>query len=237
MDATPDLLRAFPLLKSLDSSALELLASRSTVTKFSRREVVMDPRHHEETVYFVFEGKLQGVDFTIEGREVGLYFVLPFDFCGEISLFSDSAKKEFVIALAQSTIVKIPTAELKKVMERYPVVMKVLGNKLAARIEHLMSQRALLAIANVQQRVCCQLWELNLEKNPDSSHYNQPNREIRLPPTHLEIANMLNISRESVTRVFQTLQNRQIVRRNGASSLLIEDPEALKRLANGEELF
>ena len=197
----------------------------------------MDPRHHEETVYFVFEGKLQGVDFTIDGREVGLYFVLPFDFCGEISLFSDSAKKEFVIALAQSTIVKIPTAELKKVMERYPVVMKVLGNKLAARIEHLMSQRALLAIANVQQRVCCQLWELNLEKNPDSSHYNQPNREIRLPPTHLEIANMLNISRESVTRVFQTLQNRQIVRRNGASSLLIEDPEALKRLANGEELF
>ena len=237
MDATPDLLRAFPLLKSLDSSALELLASRSSVTKFSRREVVMDPRHHEETVYFVFEGKLQGVDFTIDGREVGLYFVLPFDFCGEISLFSDSAKKEFVIALAQSTIVKIPTAELKKVMERYPVVMKVLGNKLAARIEHLMSQRALLAIANVQQRVCCQLWELNLEKNPDSSHYNQPNREIRLPPTHLEIANMLNISRESVTRVFQTLQNRQIVRRNGASSLLIEDPEALKRLANGEELF
>ena len=146
-------------------------------------------------------------------------------------------KKEFVIALAQSTIVKIPTAELKKVMERYPVVMKVLGNKLATRIEHLMSQRALLAIANVQQRVCCQLWELNLEKNPDSSHYNQPNREIRLPPTHLEIANMLNISRETVTRVFQTLQNRQIVRRNGASSLLIEDPEALKRLANGDELF
>ena len=237
MDATPDLLRTFPLLKSLDSSALELLASRSSVTKFSRREVVMDPRHHEETVYFVFEGKLQGVDFTIDGREVGLYFVLPFEFCGEISLFSDSAKKEFVIALAQSTVVKIPTAELKKVIERYPVVMKVLGNKLAARIEHLMSQRALLAIANVQQRVCCQLWELNLEKNPDSSHYNQPNREIRLPPTHLEIANMLNISRESVTRVFQTLQNRQIVRRNGAISLLIEDPEALKRLANGDELI
>lgn len=235
MDATPDLLRAFPLLKSLDSSALELLASRSSVTKFSRREVVMDPRHHEETVYFVFEGKLQGVDFTIDGREVGLYFVLPFDFCGEISLFSDSAKKEFVIALAQSTIVKIPTAELKKVMERYPVVMKVLGNKLAARIEHLMSQRALLAIANVQQRVCCQLWELNLEKNPDSSHYNQPNREIRLPPTHLEIANMLNISRESVTRVFQTLQNRQIVKRNGPSSLLILNPMLLQRLAEGDE--
>ena len=67
----------------------------------------MDPRHHEETVYFVFEGKLQGVDFTIDGREVGLYFVLPFDFCGEISLFSDSGQKEFVIALAQSTVVKI----------------------------------------------------------------------------------------------------------------------------------
>jgi hypothetical protein len=37
-----------------------------------------------------------------------------------------------------------------------------------------------------------------------------------------------------VTRVFQTLQNRQIVRRKGQNSLIIISPEALRNLANGD---
>ena len=57
--------------------------------------------------------------------------------------------------------------------------------------------------------------------------------EILNPPTHLEIANMLSVSRESVTRVFQTLQNRQIVRRNGPNSLIISAPNKLRELAEG----
>ena len=60
---------------------------------------------------------------------------------------------------------------------------------------------------------------------------------IAYPPTHLEIAIMLNVSRETVTRVFQSLQNRQIVRRDGPTKLLIIDLEALKRLAEGTTEF
>ena len=44
---------------------------------------------------------------------------------------------------------------------------------------------------------------------------------------------MLSISRETVTRVFQKLQNQKIVQRDGAASLLITDPGALKQLAEG----
>ena len=58
--------------------------------------------------------------------------------------------------------------------------------------------------------------------------------EILNPPTHLEIANMISVSRESVTRVFQTLQNRQIVRRKGQNALIIVSPKALRNLANGD---
>jgi CRP-like cAMP-binding protein len=55
------------------------------------------------------------------------------------------------------------------------------------------------------------------------------------PPTHMEIAIMLNVSRETVTRVFQSLQNQQIVRRDGSTRLVVTDLPALRRLANGEE--
>ena len=59
--------------------------------------------------------------------------------------------------------------------------------------------------------------------------------EIANPPTHMEIAIMLNISRETVTRVFQTLQNRQIVKRDGPAKLLVNDLTLLKQFADGSD--
>ena len=92
-------------------------------------------------------------------------------------------------------------------------------------------QRWLLALPNIAQRVCCQLWLLVPDKDKD----NQQNAEIRNPPTHMEIAIMLNVSRETVTRVFQTLQNRQIVKRDGPTRLLVNKLQILKQFAEGEE--
>ena len=44
---------------------------------------------------------------------------------------------------------------------------------------------------------------------------------------------MLNMSRETVTRVFQKLQNQKILQRDGPASLLVKDLPALKQLAEG----
>jgi DNA-binding transcriptional regulator YhcF (GntR family) len=49
----------------------------------------------------------------------------------------------------------------------------------------------------------------------------------------MEIAIMLNVSRETVTRVFQQLQRKKIVARDGPSRLLIGAPEELKKIAEG----
>ena len=46
---------------------------------------------------------------------------------------------------------------------------------------------------------------------------------------------MLNLSRESVSRVFQSLQTRQIVRRDGPGALIVADPATLKALAEVTE--
>ena len=87
MEVTPELLSAFPLLKPLPKAVLSDLAKCSSLKKFSRRGIVLEAGEAERSTCFLFEGRLQGVDFTIDGREVGLYFVEPGDFCGEIALF------------------------------------------------------------------------------------------------------------------------------------------------------
>jgi len=230
MVVTPELLSTFPILKPLPTTVLSELAQQSTLRKFARRGVVLNAGIREESICFLFEGRLQGVDFTIDGREVGLYFVEPGDYCGELGLFDQNPQPEYVIALTASVVVSAPAQVLREVMLKYPSVVNELSAKLARRIRQLTNQRSLLGLPNIGQRVCCQLWNLI----PGSDRDSAATGRIGNPPTHMEIAIMLNLSRESVTRIFQILQSRQIVRRDGTVSLEISDLPTLKQIAEGK---
>ena len=231
MLVTPELLKTFSLFENLGAEDLSYLAQKSQIERFARRAVILNAGYQEDRVCFLFEGRLQGVDFTIDGREVGLYFVDPGDYCGELSVFDSGAQAEYVIALNSAVVVFVPVEALREVADRQPVIMAGLGNKLAGRIRQMTLQRSLLALPNITQRVCCQLWLLVSNENKQS----QQSAEIKNPPTHMEIAIMLNVSRETVTRVFQQLQKRQIVSRDGPSKLLINDLQTIKGVAEGNQ--
>ena len=230
MVITSDLLRTFPVLRPFPDPILTQLAGQSTLKKFARRAIVLNAGTREDYLCFLFEGRLQGVDFTIDGREVGLYFVEPGDFCGELGLYDDGPQPEYVIALAASSVVMVPVEQLRQIMHNAPEVVSMLGAKLAARVRQLTFQRSLLGLPNITQRVCCQLWALV----PESDRKDSRASELKNPPTHMEIAIMLNISRETVTRVFQALQSRKIVKRDGPTRLLVNDVILLRELAEGK---
>jgi len=229
MVVTPELLSFFPLLKPLPRDMLSQVAQQATLQKFARRAVVLNAGIEEPHVCLLFEGRLQGVDFTLDGREVGLYFVEPGDFCGELGLFDHGTQPEYVIVLAPAMVVCVPVDTMREVMLSHPQVVKQLGERLASRLRQMTQQRSLLGMPNVAQRVCCQLWLLVPPTDRE-----QAVGEIRNPPTHMEIAIMLNLSRETVTRVFQQLQSQNIVRRDGATRLLLPELQALQALAKGQ---
>jgi CRP/FNR family cyclic AMP-dependent transcriptional regulator len=231
MIVTPDLLRSFSVLKTLADNDLLGLAQQSSLRKFTRRGIVLNAGEKEEHVCLLFEGRLQGVDFTIDGREVGLYFVQPGEFCGELGLVDHGAQPEYVIALTPSVVVFVPMSGLREIMNKTPIVANILGLKLADRVRQMTFQRSLLGLPNIPQRVCCQLWALVPTRDREAVAVSA----IANPPTHMEIAIMLNVSRETVTRVFQTLQKRQIVRRDGSTNLIINEVKTLKDFAEGKE--
>jgi CRP-like cAMP-binding protein len=231
MVVTAQLLKKFSILSDLAEPALMELAEASSLQKFNRREIVLAAGKQEDAICFLFEGRLQGVDFTIDGREVGLYFVNPGEFCGELTLFDHKAQPDHIIALTPSVTVFVPLTAMRDVMVDQPKILATLGTKLAGRIREMTFQRSLLGLPNIAQRVCCQLWLLVPKTTKGSGRAN----EITNPPTHMEIAIMLNVSRETVSRVFQALQNHKIVRRDGNSKLQIIRVDALKNLAEGTD--
>ena len=227
MQATLELLRTFALFKALTETDLEFLCSHSSLKRYERRAVILEAGVNKNKVCMLFDGRLQGIDFTIDGREVGLYFVEPGDYCGELCVFDSGTQPEHVIALNSSVVVIFSADTIRDVAQRNPSVMLQLGNKLAARIRQMNTQRSLISLPKVSQRVCRQLWLLKVDTK------NSQTPRIENLPTHMEIAIMLNLSRETITRVFQQLQKRNIVAREGPKKLIIQRPGDLEKIAQG----
>lgn len=226
MPVDPLLLKQFNLFKPIPDEIIRPLSQHAQLVEVPRRKVVMEKNQHAHSLGLLLDGRLQGVDITLDGREAGLYFVEPHDFFGELAVVDQLPTHEFVISLVPSRFVTVPAKIILQLINEIPQVAVIINARLARRLRETLAQRTLLTMPSPLQRVCAQLIQLTI-KTPSGDQV------ISLAPTHQEIAIMINVTRETVTRVFQKLQTNGVIARNG-NSLLINDINYLNHIASGE---
>lgn len=217
------------LFESLPEEALRRIAAQVVERSFARREMILAKEQKRHVLGFLIEGRLQGIDFSVDGRGAGLYFVEPGDFFGELSVMDGKAPAEYVIAAARSTVGFLDAETARRWILGNPLLAQRIMLKLAARVREVTAQRTLLSLPNPMQRLCVQLMQL-AQRTPDAPG-SLP--AINPVPTHQELAVMINASRETVTRAFQVLAVHEAIRRNG-STLLIMRPDLLHGVGLGE---
>lgn len=221
-----------PILQGLrlfDQLPIEKVAQLSTVMherKVGRREVIVKRGQADAGLGFLIEGRLQSVNFTLDGKEVGADFISPGDFFGELSVIDGRPAPEYIIAVAPSRITFLDKDRARDMMFSTPRGAEAVAMRLAERMRRAASYRAMLALPSSFQRVCAQLLLL-AEQARDGQMM------IDTPPTHQEIAIMVNTSRETVTRTLQFLQGTKVVSRAG-DLLLVLSPTTLQEAADGK---
>lgn len=216
------LLQQFELLRSLPPEIQEAVGREMMLAEFARRSVVVNRGDQTHALGFLLDGRLQGIDFTLDGREVGLYFVAPGDYFGELSVVDGGPAPEHVIALGRSQVAFLPGEAARQLITTTPLLAERVMRRLSSRVRAASSHRTLLSLSNPFQRLCAQLLALVEEESPRIEH----------APTHQELAIMINTSRETVTRAFQVLQNRNVLSRDG-NILLVHECATLTAIANG----
>ena len=199
------------LLDCLSQEALMRLSTQVTERRFVRREVVIAKEMARPEPGFLLEGRLQGVDFTVDGRSAGLYFVEPGDFFGELSVIDGLPPAEHVIAAAKSVAVFLEAEAARRLILDTPLLAQRVMMRLSARVREVTAQRTLLSLPNPVQRLCVQLMQL-AQMTPGSDR-----ATIDPAPTHQELAIMINASRETVTRAFQALTLQEAIARDGTA--------------------
>jgi CRP-like cAMP-binding protein len=207
MAVHPSLLQQFALMRLFSADALASLAAHSSTHAFAKREMVLSKEKSSPSLMFLLEGRLQAIDFTLDGREVGLHFIEEGQYFGEISVLDGLPSPEMIIANKKSQVVMVPAREVRGLIFANPPAIEAMTSGLTERIRSQASLRQILGIISPLQRICALLQTLSKDgKNPEV---------ISNAPTHQEIAIMVNLTRETVTRAFQVLQSQGALARDG----------------------
>jgi CRP-like cAMP-binding protein len=219
-------LRNIPLLKDLSEEEMRRVKLDLRVRSYAKREVVLHKGGSGDGLLFLLVGQLQVVDVTEDGRAIGLRMLAPGDFFGEIALINNSTRSASVVALSSVLVAFLPAPTALHLFSHSPPVARQILQHLAGKIQRDSEFRSLLSITNANKRIYAYL---ALMRDQDAGGQ----QVIANLPTHQDIANMINTSRETVTRALLTLSQRGVIEKD-AHRLLIRDPAALQKLVHGE---
>jgi CRP/FNR family transcriptional regulator, cyclic AMP receptor protein len=217
-------LRKIPLLADLSDEELVPIKQELRFRHYAKREIVLQKGGSGDGLLFLLSGQLQVVDITEDGRAIGLRMLTPGDFFGEIALINNSTRSASVVALTAVVVAFLPATTAMHLFSHSPSVANQMLRHLAQKIQRDSEFRALLSINNTAKRIYTYL---SMQERRQAG----PGAPVILEnlPTHQDIANMINTSRETVTRALAALVQQGIVQKD-ANRLIIVRPDALERL-------
>ncbi len=218
-------LRKIPLLAGLSDAELIPVKAELRFRHYAKRQVVLHKGGSGDGLLFLLSGQLQVIDVTEDGRAIGLRMLQPGDFFGEIALINNSTRSASVVATSEVLVAFLPAATAMHLFSHSPSVANQMLRHLARKIQSDSEFRALLSINNTAKRIYTYL-VLMRQKKPDGQDV------VENLPTHQDIANMINTSRETVTRALLSLVQQGIVQKD-SHRLIILNPDALQKLVQG----
>jgi len=221
-------LRKIPLLANLTDSEMEMVKKDLRIRRYGRREVVLQKGGRGDSLLFLLSGQLQVVDITEDGRAIGLRILAPGEFFGEIAVINNSTRSASVVALSEVLVAFLPSTTALHLFSHSPSVANQMLRHLAQKIHHDSRFRALLSIHNTSKRIYSFLVLLKQKQEGQEGNV----EVVENLPTHQDIANMVNTSRETVTRALLTLTQQGIIQKD-SHRLIIIKPEALQKLVQG----
>ncbi len=175
-------------------------------------------------------GALKVSSFDVDGQERILALVHPAGFIGE--LFAPFAHHD-VVALTDSSLCTFARKDLEAAVERYPALARAL---LRRSQEDLVKSRTLLELtgqSSAEARLAALLYGFASAASDTSCH---PSIHFELPLSRSEIASMLGLTIETVSRKLGTLEKAGAIRRNGKRGIELVDP-ALLQTISGQPTF
>lgn len=218
---TPEQLRYHYLFSDLADEHVDNLARQA-------RSLSLEPEQHlfmqgdvADAFYLVRQGQIKLTRLTPEGNEKVIELLGPGQTFAEAIMFME--RKDYPVtatAISDAEVILIPSRTFLNLLDESPgLSMRLLGN-LAMRLRNRLQEIEHLTMKNATYRVV-RFFLTELERNPHAG------QRVELSIQKQLIASRLSIKPETLSRILQTLRERDILESHG-KAIVIKDVQALK---------
>ncbi len=193
-----------------------------THKSYKKGEYVYLPEEYADKIFFISDGRIKIGSYGESGKEITKTILNPGEVFGELSLVGEEKRRDFAIAMEDSTTCVMSVKDMKGMMRDHSslslFMMKILGSRILEMEQRLES----LVFKDSRTRIIEFLKDL-ADKKGQRVGYEMLVRKFF---THQEIANLTATSRQTVTTVLNDLRTKNILTFN-RRRLLIRDMDKL----------
>ncbi len=206
-----------------------VLASAGRTRLLKRGELLFAAGDEDTACATLVSGALKVVAYDVDGNEQILALIHPSGFIGE--MFAPFAKHD-VVALTQSQLCTFAKKDMERAVLDHPALAVALFRRSQEDLHSARSMLELTARASAEVRLAALIHDFAQAASDSPCH---PASQFDLPLTRGEMANMLGLTIETVSRKLGELEDMGAIRRNGKRGIELLDPALLQSLS-GKEL-
>jgi len=210
------------ILLELDPDEREGIAKKCHWHNYSSQEQIIDRQNDTTDVYFIAQGTVRIVNYSLSGREITLDDLTVGDSFGELAAIDSQPRSASVMALTDCSIAALDQAQFLTLLKTQGSVairvMELMARVIRTSTARIMDLSTLAANNRVQAEL---LRQAKSVENIDNTSLIKP------IPIHSDIASRVSTTRETVTRVLSDLTRNGILERQ-RGGLKILDVERLQ---------
>jgi CRP/FNR family transcriptional regulator, cyclic AMP receptor protein len=219
-----DLLHLHPFFSTLTARDGQKLLLLTRSKRVSAGQVVFHKEEPGDGLYGVLAGRIAFTVDSVEGKELTLNVLGPGEFFGEIALLDGKGRTASAVARDASELLFIARKDFLSFVSQRPDTMIHIMELLCAHLRRSTDYISDFAFLSLSRRLAKQLVILLNDGVSPSG------RGLRV--SHAELASMLGVSRERVSRELAAWSGKGILEQ-GRGRLIVRDRGALEHVIAG----
>ncbi len=217
-------LNAIPLLAGLSEHDRDRLSQACRWRRYAAQEQIIDRDAESTDIYFVVDGRVRIVIYSLSGREIAFNELSVGQYFGELAGIDRGPRSASVVALQPTMVAAMGAQLFMDTVCRNPQCAEQLLKHLAGMVRRATDRIMDLSTLGANNRVHAEVLRLARPSLQDDN-----TAKIKPIPIHSDIAARVSTARETVARVFGQLAHSGIVERR-SDHLLVRDFHQLEEM-------
>lgn len=223
------LLREVALFAGLSEADMEAIGHATTMTHCVRGQQILSPDDPPDRIHIIKKGRFRVYRTTMDGKQLTLDIFERGTILGDMDMLGqDRLPEAYAEAIDDGVICTISPDELRRLIERHPVIGVNIIRHLSGRLQAAERELEVMAYQRVDQRLARKL--LDLAQRFGISTARGTLIQARL--TQQELAEMVGTTRETLAHTLGDFRRRNLLD-STAHRVLIRDAERLTEIADG----